>query len=152
VDKIDKELLNLLQEGLPLESRPFLVLSKKIGITEEEVIQRIEKLKAQRYLRRVGGIFNSNKLGYTSTLCAMSVPEKSLEETAKIVNSYDEITHNYIREHYYNMWFTIIAPSKERVNEIIKNIKDETLVKNIISLPATKVFKVKVALDIMKDV
>ncbi len=152
MDKIDKELLNLLQEGLPMESRPFLVLGKQIGITEEEVIQRIEKLKSQRYLRRVGGIFNSKSLGYSSTLCAMNVPEKSLEETAKIVNSYDEITHNYIRDHYYNMWFTIIASSKERVNEIIKNIKDETLVKNIISLPANKVFKVKVALDIMKDV
>lgn len=152
MDKIDKELLNLLQEGLPIESRPFLVLSKQIGITEEEVIQRIGKLKSQRYLRRVGGIFNSKKLGYFSTLCAMNVPQKNLEKAAKIVNNYDEITHNYIRDHYYNMWFTIIAPSKERVNEIIKNIKDETLVENIISLPTIKVFKIKVTLNVMKDI
>lgn len=152
MDNVDKQLLNLLQEGLPLEYRPFLILGKKLGVSEEKIISRIEKLKSQGYIRRLGGIFNSKKLGYFSTLCAMKVPEKSIEYTAKIVNSYDEITHNYIRDDEYNMWFTIIAPSEHRIVEIIENIKKKTLVEDILNLPSSKVFKVKVALDVIKNI
>lgn len=152
MDNVDKRLLNLLQEGLPVEYSPFLILGKKLGVSEEEIISRIEKLKSQGYIRRLGGIFNSKNLGYFSTLCAMKVPEKSIGYTAKIVNSYDEITHNYIRDDEYNMWFTIIAPSEHRIAEIIENIKKKTLVEDILNLPSSKVFKVKVALDITKDI
>lgn len=152
MDNVDKQLLNLLQEGLPVKNRPFLVLGKKLGVSEQEIISRIEKLKSQGYIRRLGGIFDSKNLGYFSTLCAMKVPEKSIDYTAKIVNSYDEITHNYIRDDEYNMWFTIIAPSEHRIIEIIENIKKKTLIGDILNLPSSKVFKVKVSLDVINNV
>ncbi|AKA69764.1 AsnC family transcriptional regulator [Clostridium scatologenes] len=152
MDNVDKQLLNLLQEGLPVEYRPFLVLGKKLGVSEQEIISRIEKLKSQGYIRRLGGIFDSKNLGYFSTLCAMKVPEKSIDYTAKIVNSYDEITHNYIRDDEYNMWFTIIAPSEHRIIEIIENIKKKTSIGDILNLPSSKVFKVKVSLDVINNV
>ncbi len=150
MDEIDKKLLNLVQEGLPLESRPFLTLAKQIGIAEEEVIQRVNELKENGYIRRLGGIFDSKKLGYASTLCAINVPEQDIENIAKIINSYDEITHNYIRNHEYNMWFTIIASSETRVKEIIDSVKDKTEINSIITLPVIKLFKIKVALDMMR--
>lgn len=152
MDNVDKQLLNLLQEGLPVKYRPFFVLGKKLGVSEEEIISRIEKLKLQGYIRRLGGIFDSKHLGYFSTLCAMKVPKKSIDYTAKIVNSYDEITHNYIRDDEYNMWFTIIAPSEYRIVEIIENIKKKTSIEDILNLPSSKVFKVKVSLDVINNI
>lgn len=152
MDGIDKKLLNIIQKGLPIESRPFLELSKQIGITEEETIERLRKLKDKKVIRRFGGIFDSRRLGYCSTLCAISVPKERIEEVASVINKHNEITHNYIREHKYNMWFTIIAPSKERIKEIIFNIKEETKIDDIINLPSEKLFKIKAAFIINEDV
>ncbi|WP_027625067.1 AsnC family transcriptional regulator [Clostridium lundense] len=148
MDSIDKKLLTLLQEGIDIEERPFLAIGEKINITEDEVIDRIKKLKESGYVRRLGGIFDSKKMGYTSTLCAIIVPESKIEYVAKIINKYDEITHNYIRNNRYNMWFTIIASSKDRIDQIIREIKKEAGILNLISLPSNRLFKVKVTLNL----
>ena len=141
MEELDKKLLNIIQQGLPIESRPFLVLAKELEITEEEAIYRIQNLKEKKYIRRLGGIFNSKKLGYCSTLCAINVPKDRIEEVAKIINDYNEVTHNYIREHHYNMWFTIIAPSKEKIEEIIVSIKNETKIEDIMNLHPQRFLK-----------
>ncbi|MCT8975385.1 AsnC family transcriptional regulator [Clostridium sp. CX1] len=143
MDEIDKKLLDITQNGLPMVSRPFLALAEKLKIEEREVIYRLESLKNKGYIRRMGGVFDSKKLGYCSTLCAISVPKNKVEYVSKVVNSYDEITHNYIRDHTYNMWFTIIAPSRERIEEIMTAIKKEGEVLDMIDLPAVRRFKVK---------
>ncbi|KAJ53886.1 DNA-binding Lrp family transcriptional regulator [Clostridium tetanomorphum] len=148
MDNIDKTILTCIQEGLDIEKRPFLALAQRINITEDEVIDRIKKLKEEGYIRRLGGIFNSKKLGYVSTLCAIIVPEDKIEYVATIINKYDEITHNYMRNNRYNMWFTIIAPSKERIDQIIREIKKEADILNLISLPSNRLFKVKVTLNL----
>lgn len=150
MDNIDRNLLKIIQDGLDIDSRPYLSLAHKLDITENEVIDRIKNLKESGYIRRIGGIFNSKKLGYSSTLCTASVPESKIELVSSVINSYDEVTHNYIRDDYYNMWFTIIAHSNERMEEIISNIKDQTGVNNIVSLPAIKLFKIKATFDINK--
>ena len=148
MDTIDKKLLNLMQNEIPIDKRPFQLLGEKLYITEEEVLIRINKLKEEGLIRRVGGIFDSRKLGYTSTLCAAKVPSHKVNEVAKIINNYDEITHNYIREDEYNMWFTVITYSKESLCKILEEIKINTHIKHIISLPSTKFFKVRVALNL----
>lgn len=148
MDELDKKLLNIIQKGLPIESRPFLALAKELHITEEEAIIRIQNLKEKKYIRRLGGIFDSKKLGYCSTLCAINVPEHRIENISKVINAYSEVTHNYIRPHHYNMWFTVIAPSRKRLEEIILNIKNETGIEDIITLTSTKVFKVKATFNI----
>lgn len=150
MDDVDKKLLNLIQKGLPIDSKPFLVLANKLQISEEETINRIKALKNWGYIRRVGGIFDSKKLGYCTTLCALCVPEKRIQEVADIINSYDEVTHNYIRHHHYNMWFTIIAYSKYRLEEIIDNIKIQTQIRKLISLPSTKLFKINATFDLSR--
>lgn len=143
MDRIDMELINLLQNRFTVESRPFLTLGGQLGITEEEVIERIGKLKENGYIRRIGGIFDSRKLGYFSTLCAMEVPENRIEEVAEIINSYSGVTHNYVRNHAFNLWFTLIASSEEKMGEILADIKFKTKIDGILNLPAIRVFKVK---------
>lgn len=142
-DRIDMELLNLLQNGLPMESRPFQTLGRQLGISEENVVRRIGMLKKNGYIRRLGGIFDSGKLGYFSTLCAVKVPEDRIEEVAEIINGYNSVTHNYVRDNVLNMWFTLIAPSAEKIGEIIEDIKLQAEIDEILSMPAVKVFKVK---------
>ena len=148
MDKKSNELLNLIQEDFPLESKPFLKLAKELDISEEQVINIIKGLKDTNYIKRLGGTFNSKKLGYYSTLCAIKVPQQRIPEVGTFINSFDGVTHNYIRNHYYNMWFTIIAKSKEVVKEIINDIEFKTGIEEIIELPAIKLFKINVKFDI----
>jgi len=148
MDRASKELINLIQDNFPIESRPFLKLANQLDITEEEVINIIKELKVNNYIKRLGGIFNSNKLGYYSTLCAIKVPTNRIFEVATLINSYNGVTHNYIRNHYYNMWFTVIALSIEEVREFLNNIKLKTDIQEIIELPAINLFKINVKFHI----
>ena len=143
-----KALLNLIQANFPLENRPFLKLARELDITEEQVIDIIKELKEQGNIRRLGGIINSKKVGYHSTLCAMKVPLEKIKEVAEVINSYTGVTHNYIRNYPYNMWFTVIAPSKEEINRFIEEIKTKTGILDIIDLPAVNMFKINVNFQI----
>lgn len=147
MDEKDRQLLYYTQQNFPIDSRPFLVLAKQLDITEEEVIERIKRLKEKKYIRKIGAMFDSKKLGYSSTLCAMKVPKDRIVEVANIINKYEGVTHNYLREHSYNMWFTLIAASKERLQEILKEIRKKTEIEAIISLPAIKNLKIKVVFN-----
>lgn len=151
MDETDKRLLDLIQYQVPIDKRPFQILGRKLLITEEEVLQRINKLKEEGFIRRIGGIFDSRKLGYTSTLCAAKVPDYRIDEIAKYINGYDEVTHNYIREDGYNMWFTVITYSKEKLCSILEQIKINTGLEDIISLPSIRLFKVKVDLNLGRN-
>lgn len=151
MDAIDKKLLNLMQNEIPIDKRPFKILGKKLFLTENQVLQRINKLKNEKIIRRIGGIFNSREIGYASTLCAAKVPENKIEEAASYINRYEEVTHNYIREDEYNMWFTIITHSDGNLHTIIQEIKTQMNLADIISLPSIKLFKVKVALNFQGD-
>ncbi len=148
MDTIDKQLINLLQEKFPIASRPFLILGEQLGICEDEVIARIKALKESRYIRRLGGIFDSANLGYSSTLCALSVPAARVDEVAAVINRYECVTHNYLRDDHFNMWFTLIAPSKEKVEEILNDIREKTAVNQILSLPSQKVYKIRTNFNI----
>lgn len=148
MDEKDKELLTRIQQNFPMESRPYLVLARELDITENEVIKRIEGFKNKGYIRRMGAVFNSSKLGYSSTLCAMSVPKNMIKEVTQVINAYDEITHNYIRKHSYNIWFTVIACSKQRLQQIISEIKEKTGIASVLNLPAVRHLKIKVVFDI----
>lgn len=145
MDSIDENLLNLLQEGLPLDSRPFIAIAEKLSISEDEVIKRIADLKEKHIIRRFGGVFDSKKLGYKGTLCGVSVPEDRVEKVAKVINSYDEVTHNYLRDNKYNLWFTVLSPSPDKLQSILKDILLKAEITDMVNLPAKKLFKVKTA-------
>ncbi|MBC8230071.1 Lrp/AsnC family transcriptional regulator [bacterium] len=144
MDTTDKKLLNLIQSDFPITSEPYKEIGIKLGISESEVIQRLTNLKTNRIIRRIGATFNSKKLGYQSTLCAMKVPEERLDEVAKLVNSYPGITHNYLRNHDYNMWFTLITESENKQNDILQEIQEKSGITDLLNLPAVRFFKVRV--------
>ncbi|WP_238881680.1 Lrp/AsnC family transcriptional regulator [Clostridium sp. YIM B02551] len=146
------ELLNSIQEGFPLESRPYLALAKKLNITEEEVIKFIKELKEGGEIRRIGGVFNSKKMGFSSTLCAIKVPKERIEEVSEFINSYEGVTHNYLRNHSYNMWFTVIASTEEEIKRFINEIKYRTGIEDILYLPSTKMFKIKVDFHVKEKI
>lgn len=144
MDKKDKELLNLIQRNFPVHSRPYLILAEKLEMTEEEVMAKVQKLKADGQIRKLGGTFNSNKLGYHSTLCALKAPVNRIVEISEVINSYKGVTHNYKRDNCYNMWFTLIEPSEEALELTLNEIKEKTGISNILNLPAERIFKINV--------
>ncbi|MFQ6097595.1 MAG: AsnC family transcriptional regulator [Armatimonadota bacterium] len=148
MDETDRQLLDLLQDQFPLVERPYRELGRRLGLSEDEVIRRVAELKRANVVRRIGATFEPRRLGYVSTLVACRVPEDRVDDFARVVSEYPEVTHNYEREHDYNVWFTVIAPSGERLNEIIENIKRETGVSELHSLPAVRVHKINVTFDL----
>lgn len=148
LDDTDKAILNAIQSDFPLATRPFSVIGRQVGLAESEVIDRVRRLKQGGIIRRIGGNFVPEKLGYVSTLCAASVPEEKLDTFAQAVNEYTGVTHNYVRENTFNVWFTFIAPSRNTIAESLAEISRKTGVKTIINLPATRVFKIRAAFNL----
>ena len=143
IDDIDRDILNQIQSDFPITPRPYRTIAEELGLTEDDVLKRISRLKESGIIRRIGGNFTPEKLGFVSTLCAAKVPEEKISQFAEIVNRYPGVTHNYRRDNEYNIWFTFIAPSMENINTSLKQITAETGVTEILNLPATRVFKIR---------
>ena len=143
LDDTDRRILNWIQSKFPIARRPYKKIGEDLGLTEDQVIERIRRLKEQDIIRRIGGNFVPEKVGFVSTLCAAKVPEDRIDQFAEIVNRYPGVTHNYQRENDYNIWFTFIAPSMAEIEENLNQISRETGIKDILNLPATRVFKIK---------
>ena len=143
IDDVDKAILNRIQSDFPITSRPYRTIGDDLGLSEAEVLQRVSRLRTAGIIRRIGGNFTPEKLGFVSTLCAAKVPEDKIRQFAEVVNRYPGVTHNYRRKNKFNIWFTFIAPSMDEINANLEQIAAETGVTDILNLPATHVFKIK---------
>jgi DNA-binding Lrp family transcriptional regulator len=148
MDRLDREIINEIQSDFPISSRPFLELADRLGATEDDILSRIRLLKERGIIRRIGGNFQSGKLNFTSTLCAARVPEEKLDSFVENVNRYSGVTHNYLRDHEYNVWFTFIAPDMKSIDLALKEISEATGVADILNLPAVRMFKIKVDFEV----
>jgi DNA-binding Lrp family transcriptional regulator len=148
MDALDKTILNRIQTRFPLTPRPFESIARELGTTEKEVLARVSRLKQVGIIRRIGGNFVPGKVGFVSTLCAAQVPEEKVELFARTVNTFSGVTHNYLRENSFNVWFTFIAPSMDVIRDNLARIAEKTDVKRILNLPATHVFKIKAKFDL----
>lgn len=144
LDRADRLILNEIQRNFPVTRRPFLALGRRLGMKEKEILGRVERLKEAGIIRRIGASFSSGAVGFSSTLCAARVPRRKMRGFISVVNSHPGVTHNYEREGDYNVWFTLIAPSRKRIEEILSEISRRTGVKDILNLPASKTFKIAV--------
>ncbi len=142
MDAIDRKLLNLIQEDFPLTAAPFAEVAARLGIGEGEVLDRIGRLREEGIIRRIGAVFDLRKLGFVSTLCAARVPEEKVAAFVTTVNNCPGVTHNYRREHEYNVWFTLIAPGEEELSALLADIKLKTGIDDILSLRAVRTFKI----------
>ena len=148
MDDVDRAILNRIQSRFPISPRPYREIAEELSLTEADVIQRVRRLKAGGIIRRIGGNFVPEKLGFVSTLCAARVPEDRIADFAVAVNRHAGVTHNYQRDNHFNVWFTYIAPSMAEIEENLSRIAEETGVDTILNLPATKVFKIKAKFDV----
>lgn len=144
LDALDKKLIIHLQENFPLTLRPFKQLGRRLSLAEGEVIARVKRLKASGIIKRIGPVHNSEKIGYKRTLVGMSVADGELKKAAGLVNGFSEVTHNYLRKgSRFNLWFTLICPTHSRINAIIRDIRRQAAVKELINLPTVKTIKIK---------
>ena len=148
MDEIDKKILNILQKEFPLVEHPFLVVAEKCGISEEETLSRIQKMKDEGIIRRIGAVFDGAKLGRVSTLCAARVPEEKIDGFVQIVNANKNVTHNYRRNNEYNIWFTVSAATAEELETFLTELKEKTGVTDILDMRAVRTFKINASFDL----
>ncbi|MBQ4132390.1 MAG: Lrp/AsnC family transcriptional regulator [Desulfovibrionaceae bacterium] len=146
MNKAQKTLLRLLQTDFPLCERPFAHLGEQSGLSEGEVIELVERWLRDGLIRRIGPTFEPAELGFKTTLCAVSVSPERLEEAAAKINALPGVTHNYLREHQFNLWFTLTAQGEDALREIIAGLERE-LGLTILNLPAEHRFKLQVQFD-----
>ncbi len=154
LDRTDKELLQLMQDEFPLDRSPYAVLARRLGLTEDEVFARVKRLYSEGVIRNLRTILNSQKLGTcSSTLMAMKVPEEDMRRVVGIVNEYMSVTHNYRREHDYNLWFTVTTCGDKNLVDTVEEIKRRTGVSDsdVLDLPTTRVFKIDVRFKFVND-
>ena len=143
------EILYRIQKSFPLVKRPFEEIAKELNISENEVIEILQKEKENKIIRQTSAIFDTKKLGYTSSLVAFEIEKQEIDKAVEILNSHPGISHNYERNHKYNIWFTLaIAPnSKSTLEDTIAILAKLTNAKDYIILPTLKLFKISVKLD-----
>ena len=126
LDELDRKIINRLQDAFPLVPNPFARVALQIGCTEQDLIDRVTRLRDQGVFTRFGPFLDAAAIGGDFCLCAMSVPTERFDEVAEIVNGHPEVAHNYERAHAFNMWFVLATEDPERIDEVIAIIEQQT--------------------------
>ncbi len=144
LNELDKKILSIIQTDFPIDSKPFDILAERLGAEAGEILHRISRLRETGMIRRLGAVFDSRSLGYASTLVASRISTDRVDEVAKIVSDLPNVTHNYQRQHAYNLWFTLTAGSDHEIQNILDGLKQKTGIDEFYSLPALRVYKIRV--------
>ena len=142
--KVKETVLRTIQSGFPIAPDPYGALAEQLGFGRDEVEKALLDLREEGLVRRIGASFDSKRLGYSSTLCALAVPPERADEVAAIINAYPGVTHNYLRENRYNIWFTLITRSAEDRARILGKIVEKSGCDDLLDMPATKMYKIRV--------
>ena len=142
--RLEQAVLSVIQTALPVAERPFEALGARLGAEPDAVRRCVLRLRDSGAIRRIGAVFDSRRLGYASTLACARVPPERLDEVAAGVNRLPGVTHNYRRDHAYNLWFTLTAESDRRIAETLDDLKRRFAIDDLHSLPALAVYKIRV--------
>jgi DNA-binding Lrp family transcriptional regulator len=151
IDTVDKQLLNEIQWVFPLADRPYLEISKRYNISENDVMQRTSHLKEIGLIRQINAIFDTRRLGYKSALVAFSVKPDKLNHVAEEVNKHQGVSHNYERNHEFNMWFTLAVPPYADIKMDLERMASIEGVIKYRVLPTLKLYKIGVRLDMVNE-
>lgn len=151
MDKLDKEILNEIQWTFPLVPRPYSDIAKKFQIPEEVLMQRLRELKKSGILRQLSAIFDTRRLGYKSALVAMAIDPDKLDFVAGQINRHPGVSHNYERNHEYNLWFTLAVPPGSDLKSEIDKFSKLQGIRKIRMLPTIKLFKIGVKLEMVEE-
>ena len=147
VDDVDGRLLNRIQGDFPLVAQPFSVLGDWLELSESDVIARVARMKRDQIIRQISAIFDTRQLGYKSSLVAMQVPNERVDEAGAIINQHPGVSHNYRRNHAYNLWFTIAVPPSVDIARTVELIGQDTQATATRLMPTLRLFKIGVDLD-----
>jgi DNA-binding Lrp family transcriptional regulator len=148
MDERDRELLNRVQSDFPLTSEPYATLAERLGWTEAEVLERVRQLRDEKIIRQISGIFDTRALGYKSSLVAARLPEGHLHKGAQIINEHPGVTHNYERNHEFNLWYTIAVPPTSDLEGTIQRLHDLSGSESTRVMYTLQLFKIGVNLDL----
>lgn len=143
MEELDSLILQKLQNDFPLAERPYDDISNQLEITTDQLWERINKLISEGTIRRFGASLDSRKLGFSSTLASIKVGADTVDKAAEIVGKYAEVTHSYLRNGQFNIWFTLIASGQDRIEIILEEIRTALSLESsdILNLPVKKLFK-----------
>ncbi|MBI2859939.1 MAG: Lrp/AsnC family transcriptional regulator [Chloroflexi bacterium] len=144
MDNTDKKLLDLVQAAFPLSSRPYADLGEKLGVAEDEVIERLKQLRAERLIRQISPVVDARRLGFRSTLVAVKVARPRLEEAAAVIGQHQGVSHCYERNHEFNLWYTLAVPPDCDVAAEVERMARASGAEAAFELPALKLFKIGV--------
>ncbi len=152
MDDMDRKVLSALQHDFPLSQEPYKVIAEKVGAGVEEVFRRVRTLVDTGAIRRLGASLDSRKLGYKSTLAAVRVADDDVETASAVISAYPEVTHSYLRDSEFNIWFTLIAADEARIAEILDQIRLQLSLAadDILNLPVEILFKLDARFDAAK--
>lgn len=148
LDAVDRKLLTLIQKEFPLNARPYAVFGSALGLSEEETLARVTRLKAGHMVRQISAIFDTRRLGYQSSLVAARYPKDRLTEAADVVSEHPGVSHNYGRNHAYNLWYTIALPPGAPLQKTVERLHELSGASATRLLPTLKLFKIGVQLDV----
>jgi DNA-binding Lrp family transcriptional regulator len=143
MDKLDCQILETLQNDFPLSQEPYEIIARKLQIPSAQLWERVQALIAEGVIRRIGASLDSRKLGCCSTLAAISIGKDKIDHAAEIIDRFPEVTHSYLRNDKFNIWFTIIAPDNKKIEQILEQICTSLSLDNsqILNLPMKRLFK-----------
>ena len=147
LDETDQDILNEIQWSFPLISRPYHALASKMDMAPDDMMRRITRLKEMGIIRQLSAIFDTRRLGYKSSLVAMRVSPHKLVEVADTINGHPGVSHNYERNHDFNLWFTIAVPPGKSIQNAVDNFANLPGVQATRMLPTLRMFKIGVKLD-----
>ena len=147
---LQKKLCNALQEGLPICPRPYADLAEFLGSDEETILREVRDLKQAGIIRRIGAAVNARALGKVSTLVTAHVADEDIQAVARAVNALDRVSHNYLRKHHYNLWFTLQADSTKEIDALLTNLSGR-FGADFHSLPVERFFKLDVRFDLLGE-
>lgn len=147
LSELEFTLLNAFQRDFPLRTRPFATIAKRIGTDEATVISTLQRLRGRGLITRVGPVFRANTIG-ASALATLSAPPERIDEVAERINSFVEVNHNYQREHHFNLWFVVTAPSVERLNAVMTEIELACDSGPVLALPMEDDYHIDLGFDL----
>jgi DNA-binding Lrp family transcriptional regulator len=147
-DDVDKALLTEIQKRFPIDHRPFQVLGEKLGISEQQCLERVGRLKERQVIRQLSAIFDTRALRYQSTLAAMKVDPARADEAAEVVNQHPGVSHNYKRNDPFNIWFTVAVPPSDSLEQVVQILHTLAKAEETIILPTLRLYKIGVKLDL----
>ena len=149
MDSLDKEILNEIQWTFPLVSKPYHEIAKKFDVSPQVIMDRLRSLKQAGVLRQLSAIFDTRKLGYKSSLVAMEIEPDKLDHVANQINKHPGVSHNYERDHQFNLWFTLATPPGSDLKTELDKFSKLSGIKKVRMLPTIKLFKIGVKLDMV---